>query len=156
MKVKRICKLLANGRMQETEFESGYDAFTEAGCKGNATFCLHKEMMDHFDEIAAIALAERLGGEDGYCLLLSAVKNSLLLAFLNGASSYAAYCVNLLYNHFVSGPFYQNMKYSLFTTPHKGSIVNIALDAQREMDHKDVIKSFALGQRCHPFYQECL
>ena len=142
---KRIGKLLACGRMPETEFESGYDAFIEAGCKGNATFCLHKEMMDHFDEIAAIALAERLGGEDGYCLLLSAVKNSLPLAFLNGASSYAAYCVNLLYNHFVSGPFYQNMKCSLFTTPHKGSIVNIALDAQREMDHKDVIKSFRSG-----------
>ncbi|VDI42653.1 Hypothetical predicted protein [Mytilus galloprovincialis] len=102
-------------------------------------------MMDHFDEIAAIALAERLGGEDGYCLLLSAVKNSLPLAFLNGASSYAAYCVNLLYNHFVSGPFYQNMKCSLFTTPHKGSIVNIALDAKREMDDKDVIKSFRSG-----------
>ncbi|CAC5387980.1 unnamed protein product [Mytilus coruscus] len=34
---------------------------------------------------------------------------------------------------------------ALFTTPHKGSSTNFALDAQREMDHQDVIKAFRSG-----------
>ena len=34
------------------------------------------------------------------------------------------------------------MKESLFTTPHKDYETNFALDAQREMDHRDAIKSF--------------
>ena len=34
------------------------------------------------------------------------------------------------------------MKSSLFTTPHKEFTTNFALDAQREMDHRDAIKSF--------------
>ena len=34
------------------------------------------------------------------------------------------------------------MKETLFTTPHKGFASNFALDAQREMDHRDAIKSF--------------
>ena len=37
------------------------------------------------------------------------------------------------------------MKASLFTTPHKGSIINYALDAQMEMDHQDVLKAFRSG-----------
>ena len=37
------------------------------------------------------------------------------------------------------------MKASLFTTPHKGSSINFALDAQREMDHHDVLKAFRSG-----------
>jgi cephalosporin hydroxylase len=37
------------------------------------------------------------------------------------------------------------MKASLFTTPHKGSSINYALDAQREMDHQDVLKAFRSG-----------
>jgi hypothetical protein len=39
------------------------------------------------------------------------------------------------------------MKASLFTTPHKGSSINFAFDAQREMDHQDVLKAFRSGAR---------
>lgn len=41
--------------------------------------------------------------------------------------------------------FYKNMKALLFTTPHKGSSINFALDAQREMGHQDVLKAFRSG-----------
>ena len=37
------------------------------------------------------------------------------------------------------------MKSTLFTTPYKGSNVNFALDAQRELDHQDVLKAFRSG-----------
>ncbi|CAG2191210.1 unnamed protein product [Mytilus edulis] len=125
--------------------ETDFGLFMEKGKADNATFALHGDMMDHSDEVCAIAFAERLGGDPGYNLLLSAVKTSLPFSFLNGASSYAAYCSKLLHEHFKSGPFYRRMKTTLFTTPHKGSNVNFALDSQREMDHQDVIKAFRSG-----------
>ncbi|VDI72180.1 Hypothetical predicted protein [Mytilus galloprovincialis] len=96
-------------------------------------------------ETPASELHKDLEGRPGYNLLLSAVKTSLPFSFLNGASSYAAYCTKLLHEHFKSGPFYRRMKTTLFTTPHKGSNVNFALDSQREMDHQDVIKAFRSG-----------
>lgn len=73
---RRIVELLESRRMPETDSEKSYNVFIEVGCKRNETFCLHKEMMDHFDEIAAIAiaLAERLSGEDAYCQLFSATE----------------------------------------------------------------------------------
>jgi hypothetical protein len=37
------------------------------------------------------------------------------------------------------------MKSTLFTTLYKGSNVNFALDAQRELDHQDVLKVFRSG-----------
>jgi hypothetical protein len=43
----------------------------------NGTFALHVDMMKHCDEITAIALSERLGGNDRFNLLLAAVKSSL-------------------------------------------------------------------------------
>ena len=106
----------------------------EKGKANNGTFALHVDMMKHCDEITAIALSERLGGNDRFNLLLAAVKSSLSFSFLNGATSYAAYCTRLLHIHLKCGHFYKNMKASLFTTPHKGSSINYALDAQREMD----------------------
>ena len=50
--------------------------------------------------------------------------------------------VSICYMNII-GPvsFYKCVKASLFTTPHKG-FTNFALDAQREMDHRDAIKSF--------------
>ncbi|CAG2244898.1 unnamed protein product [Mytilus edulis] len=48
----------------------------------------------------------------------------------------------LLHVHYTSGVFHTNMKQCLFTTPHKNSNVNFALDAQREMDHLDAVKGF--------------
>ena len=125
--------------------DDGYQEFIKSGCENIATFLLHKEMMDHCDEIVAIALAERMGGPNGYNLLLSAVKSSLPFSFLNGASSYAAFCTELLQEHYKCGKFYQNMKKSLYSTPFKSSSANFALDTQCKMDHKDVIKSFRTG-----------
>jgi hypothetical protein len=111
----------------------------------NGTFALHVDMMKHCDEITAIALSARLGGNDGYNLLLTAVKSSLSFSFLNGATSYVAYCTRLFHIHLKCGHFYKNMKASLFTTPHKGSSINFAFDAQREMDHQDVLMAFRSG-----------
>ena len=37
------------------------------------------------------------------------------------------------------------MRATLFSTPHKNSNINFAVDCQREMDHKDVIKAFRSG-----------
>jgi hypothetical protein len=68
----------------------------EKGKANNGTFALHVDMMKHCDEITAIALSERLGGNDGYNLLLAAGKSSLSFSFLNGATSYAAYSYKIL------------------------------------------------------------
>ena len=108
----------------------------------NATFCLHLDIMNHCDEIGGIQLTERIGGPQGYSLLLALVTNSLPFSFLNGASSYAGFCIQLLYEHYQASFFHKRMKECLFTTPHKGFASNFALDAQREMDHRDAIKSF--------------
>ena len=119
-----------------------YIAFINEGCANNATFCLHFEIMQHCDEIVAVQLAEKTGGKQGYTLLLSVVKSSLHFAFLNGASSYASFCVKLMNEHYTAGQFYQRMKETLFSTPHKDTKSNFALDAQREMDHRDVVRGF--------------
>ena len=37
------------------------------------------------------------------------------------------------------------MKSTLLTTPYKGSHANFALDAQRELNHQDVLKAFRSG-----------
>ena len=128
-----------------SRWETDFNRFMQKSKTENATFALHFDMMPHCDEVCAISFAERLGGDEGYNLLLSAVKTSLPFAFLNGSSSYAAYCTKLLHEHFKCGPFYQKMKSTLFTTPYKGSNVNFALDAQRELDHQDVLKAFRSG-----------
>lgn len=117
-----------------------FDNLLESSKKKNATFSLHCDIMKHCDEVLAIAAAERLGGPDGYHMLLGAVKQSLPFAFLNGATSYGAFCVRLLIAHYSTGPFYQGLKHCLFSTRHKDSDTNIALDQQREMDHRDALK----------------
>ncbi|KAL4217289.1 hypothetical protein ACF0H5_023740 [Mactra antiquata] len=122
-----------------------FEEFLSVGCTRNATFALHFDMMRHCDDIIAIAFAERLGGETGYDLLLAAVKNSLLYLFVNGASSYAPYCVNLLHSHYSAGHFHQCLKHALYSTPFKGSNINFACDTKREMDHLDVVKGFRSG-----------
>ena len=127
------------------KWDEKYTNFVKTAARQNATFALHLEIMNHCDEICALALAERTGGIEGYRLLLAVVKSSLTFAFMNGASSYAPYCTQLLKIHYESGPYYQNMKATLFSTPHKNSKINFAVDCQREMDHKDVIKAFRSG-----------
>ncbi|WAR09221.1 hypothetical protein MAR_019179 [Mya arenaria] len=117
----------------------------EEGRKKNGTFAMHYDMMQHCTEVGEISFAERLGGKDGYTLMLAAVKSSLPSLYLNGACSYAAFTTRLLYEHFKCGHYYKRMKETLFTTPNKDSDVNFGLDTQREMDHKDAIKAFRSG-----------
>ncbi|XP_060576230.1 uncharacterized protein LOC132733585 [Ruditapes philippinarum] len=115
------------------------------GSARNATFALHVDMMRHCDDIVSIAFAERLGGKPGYNLLLAAVKSSLLFTFVNGATSYAPYCVLLLHSHYTAGHFHQCMKQTLYSTPLKNSNRNFSSDTKREMDHIDVLKGFRSG-----------
>ena len=115
------------------------------GSARNATFALHVDMMRHCDDVIAISLAERLGGKDGYGLLLAAVKNSLLFSFVNNASAYAPYCVRLLCCHYSAGYFHRCLKEELYTTPFKGSNKNFACDTKREIDHLDALKGFRSG-----------
>ena len=102
-----------------------FEDFLQSGSRLNATFALQHEvhvyMMRHCDHVVAIAFAERLGGPDGYDLVLAAVKESLRFSFVNNATSYAPYCVQLLYQHHGAGFFHQCLKTTLYTTPFKDS-----------------------------------
>ena len=80
------------------------------------THWLYRDIMLHCDEVIAIVLAERLGGPDGYALLLVSVEKSLPYSFINGASSYAPYCTKLLHHHYSAGPFYRHLKHTLWST----------------------------------------
>lgn len=93
-------------------------------------------MMTNYDEIVAIAIAERIGGPDGYNLMLASVKSSLAFSFLNGASSYGAFCIRLLFEHSLCAPFHKRMKETLFSQLHNNSSVNFGLDTCREIDHR--------------------
>ena len=134
--------LLYDSKEIATKWHQQFLRFVATGCKKSPNFVLHWELLQHCDEVMAISFAERLGGPQGYKLLVATIKSSLPFSFLNGASSYAAYCTDLLYHHSSVGPFHRNMKMSLFTNPHNNSEVNFALDSQREMDHKDSLKAF--------------
>ncbi|CAC5361528.1 unnamed protein product [Mytilus coruscus] len=110
---------LKNENANCMKWNDQFENFLEYGKSQNATFMLHTEMLNHSEEISALSFAERLGGSEGYSLMLAAVKMSLPFAFLNGSTSYAAYAVNLLHEHYKSGKFYQNVKAALFTTTHQ-------------------------------------
>ncbi|XP_076084880.1 uncharacterized protein LOC143055600 [Mytilus galloprovincialis] len=127
-----------------TQWYDRLSSFMAKGRENNATFALHDDLMQHCEEVFGISIAERMGGSSGYNLLLGCVKSSLPFSFLNGATSYASFCTDLLHVHYTAGTFHQNMKQSLFSTPHKDSDVNFALDTQREMemDHQDASKGF--------------
>lgn len=142
-----ILDALEGGQEVQTaqQWNDRFDEFMKTGCGNNATFALHFEMMQHCDEVVAVYLAERLGGNDGYDLLLSAVKSSLLFSFLNGASSYGPFCARLLIQHYEAGYFHQCMKKTLFSTPIGNSSSNFACDSKREMDHQDALRGFRSG-----------
>ena len=53
----------------------------------NASFSLYFDIFNHCLEIFALEIAERIGGPEGYKLLLSAVKSSLQFRFVNTASA---------------------------------------------------------------------
>ena len=128
-----------------TKWSERLERFMDKGTSNNATFALHRDMMKHCDKVVAVALAERLGGKQGYELLLATVKSSLAFSFINGASSYGPYCVQLLYHHYSAGYFHARMKESLFTTPIGKSNKNFACDTKREMDHLEAVKGFRSG-----------
>ena len=123
-------------------WNSKFEKFVEKGRQSNATFALHHDMLSHCNHVVAISMAERLGGPDGYSLLLYAVKESLVFSFLNNATSYAPYCVQLLYTHFSASYFHRNMKEALYSTPIKQSNRNFACDTKRELDHLEAVKGF--------------
>ena len=50
-----------------------YDEFIKKASDKNATFALHVDVARHCDYVVAIALAERIGGPNGYDLLLAVV-----------------------------------------------------------------------------------
>ena len=143
----KLISALQSGRGNTTadEWHDSFTEFLKYGCNENATFALHKNMMDHLDHVLSISLAERLGGRDGYNLLLATTKQHIAFGFLNGASSYAPFCLELLHAHSQLGPFYQNMKKSLFSTPMKSGVVNFATDTKRELEHQDAMKGFRTG-----------
>lgn len=93
----------------EKQFGTQFKKYIEDSCSRNATFCLHKDMMKHCDEIIAIAVAERIGGLDRYKMLLASVK-SLLFSFLNGSSSHAGCCSRPLLEHYLVGHSHSNFK----------------------------------------------
>ena len=128
--------------VMDAKWGAKFEEFMTMGSSQNGTFALHREMMEHCDEVVGLHFAERISGQPGYDLLLSIVKQSLPFAFLNGSSQYATFCIELLYQHGRSGYFHQRQKASLFSVSHKGSKTNFALDAIREMDHRDAIKGF--------------
>ena len=135
----------ANGHEVAERWDARYRTFIAYGTKRNGTFALHVNMMKHLDGILAVALAERLGGNEGYDLLLSSTKQSVNFMFVNGATSYAPYCVQLLEHHYKAGPFYSAMKKCLYSTPLTDDGVNMATDTKREMDHQSITNGFRSG-----------
>jgi hypothetical protein len=138
-------ELRTSPKLAANQWKTKYGHFLRNGRSLSATFALHHDMMVHCDEVVAIHLAERQGGEKGYKLLLAAVKSSLPFAFLNGATSYAPFCTQLILEYYRAGPFYMSMKHSLFTTPFHDSSVNFSGDTKREMDHQEALKGFRSG-----------
>ena len=128
-----------------TKWSGHLERFLDEGSERNATFALHREIMRHCIDISAVSLAERLGGSQGYQLLLAAVKSSVAFSFVNGASSYGPYCVQLMYHHYSAGHFHQKLKETLYTTPFGNSTKNFGCDTKREMDHLDALKGFRTG-----------
>ena len=124
-----------------------YSSFITHASQVNATFSLHNEWLDHSLEIVAVSLAERIGGKQGYQLLLAAVKRSLAFSFLNGAGAYSPYTVDLLLEHYGAGIYYQNMKMSLFSTPIYNSQKNQGSDTKRELGHQPALKAFKASSK---------
>ncbi|CAC5412713.1 UBE2D [Mytilus coruscus] len=141
-----VIDMLEKGKIEETSslWSSKFQDFMNTGITQNCTFALHADMMQHCDEVVAVYLSERLGGNTGYNLLLGTVKGPSF-SFLNGASSYGPYCAQLLIQHYSAGHFHQCLKKALYSTPIGNSLVNFACDSKREMDHQDALRGFRSG-----------
>ena len=133
-----------SGTLMASKWDMKFQDFIDSRRK-NPTFQLHLDMLKHIDIVLAVHLAERLGGKEGHALLRASLKIYLPFGFLNGASSYGPYCVQLLYEHYRAGIFYQSMKSCMFSTPMTNSNTNSATDTKRELEHLDIYKSFRAG-----------
>ena len=80
-----------------------FEKFLMHGCKQNATFTMHVDMMRHCRHVVAIALSDSIGGVEGHSLLMAVVKDSLPFSFMNNASLYASVCGLLLYPYKKAG-----------------------------------------------------
>ena len=119
------------------QWESAYDKFIQEQTSRNGTFELHADMLFHCNIVTALRLAERMGGADGFHLLLAATKKSLSWSFVNGASSYAPFCVQLLYEYYRAGQFHKSQIHAMWSTPVKKGTVNHGPDSRREIFHQD-------------------
>lgn len=59
-----IIDMLEEGKIEETSslWSSKFQDFMNTGITQNCTFALHADMMQHCDEVVAVYLSERLGG----------------------------------------------------------------------------------------------
>ena len=58
-----------------------FQEFLVPAADDNATIALHLDIMQHCDEVIGLALAERIGGPEGYQLLIAIRKESLPFSF---------------------------------------------------------------------------
>lgn len=135
-----------NGKLDPCDLSSKwhdqYDTFMEQSANQNGTFALHRDLLIHLDEVVSLYMAERLGGTQGYSLVLGVAKQSLPFAFVAGTAAYAPMVTELLHQHSKASPFHKRAVASLFSISHQGSEANFALDAIRELEHKDAVKGF--------------
>ena len=130
---------LKSGKTAEAQERWGqiYDNYIQEKISCNGTFELHADMLFHCNIITAMRLAERMGGKDGFNLLLAAIKKSLMWSFVNGASSYAPFCTQLLYEYYRAGEFHKAQIHEMWSTPIKNGKVNHGPDSRRELFHQD-------------------
>ena len=119
-----------------------YMQFMDEGSTRNNTFALHRDLSTHMDEIVSMYIAERVGGRQGYDLVLGVVKQALPFGFVNGRCSYAPMCAETLHINQQAGEFWEKAIADLFSLSHKGSKANFALDTIRERDHKEASAVF--------------
>lgn len=132
----------------KSQWGQHYETFVKKGCKEDANFALHVDMLHHMHAVVALHLAEKAGGSDGYNLLMAHVKGkSLLFSYVNSSSSYAALQTRLLIEDAQCGIFYRNLKRALFSHPFREGGANCGLDTLRELDHIMAVKAFRGG--CH-------
>ena len=129
MQQEQFLKSYQMGSIDTLEHEWGnrLQSFFEENCKKSSLFCLHVDIVTHCDEIIAISVAERVGGKDGYDLLLAAVKSCLPFSFLNGATSYASFCTELLHDIIQLDFFTKNLKKHFSQHPTKRAELTLDL-----------------------------
>ena len=128
-----------------SKWEQKFQDHVNVKSQSDATYTMHVDMMNHCFEAVAIAFAERIGGAAGYHLLRATMKSSLLFAYTNGASQYAAFTTRLLSDHCSAPPVIQGLKKDFFSVPYGTSCVNYGLDTIREEDHKKCKKFYRPG-----------